>query len=295
MEASDIKKDHTKSLNLLSGLTGHKHVKLVHRGNAAILCALFITKKINPKPFVLIPDQGGWISFKTYPKMLGFDIRTVKTNRGVIDLIDLEKKAESGAAFIVTSFAGYFAEQPMKYISTICRRYGCLLIEDASGALGDAELCDGDYSDIIVGSFGKWKPINIEYGGFISVGKKEYFTEANEIFSTTNHYPEYSQLLSKLGSAKQNLLKMVDRAEKVKQELSNKFPDLKIIHRDLRGVNVIIRYLNNSEKDMVKAYCENNKFEFVECPNYIRLDEDAISIELKRNEIVEKRGDVNSS
>ena len=283
-ELLKIAENHGKVVQIISELTKHKHVRLVHRGNAAIFCALFIAKKINPKPFILIPDQGGWISFKTYPKMLGFEIRKVKTNRGLIDLIDLEKKAESGAALLVTSFAGYFAEQPMSYISKICRRYKCLLIEDASGALGDDDLCDGDYSDIIVGSFGKWKPINVEYGGLITAGKKSYFDAAREIFSTTNHYPKYDVLLDKLKNAKKRVKDMIKRADDVKKELDKLHPYLKVIHKDLRGLNVVLRYMNNAEKEAIETYCEEKGFDYVECPQYIRLEEDAISIELKRDD-----------
>ena len=275
--------DHQKVIKLLADITKHKHVRLVQRGNAAIFCALIIAKKTNPKPFILIPDQGGWISFNTYPKLLGFDIRTVKTNRGLIDLIDLEKKAESGAALLVTSFAGYFAEQPMKYISKICRRYGCLLIEDASGAVGDEDLCDGDYSDIIVGSFGRWKPINVEYGGFITAAKKEYFDVAREVFSTTNHYPKYDVLIEKLKNANVRVKSMLKAADKVKDDLAKRFPELKIIHKDLRGLNIVIRHMNEAEKDEIQEYCDEKDYDYLECPQYTRLDEDAISIELKRD------------
>ena len=281
-ELQRINQEKHEVVELLSGLTKHKHVRLVQRGNAAILCALYIAKRINAKPFILIPDQGGWISFKTYPKMLGFETKTVKTNRGLIDLIDLEKKAESGAALLVTSFAGYFAEQPMKYISNICRKHNCLLIEDASGAVGDEELCDGYYSDIIVASFGRWKPINAEYGGFISVDKQDYFDSAKEIFSTTNHFPKFDVLLEKLKNAKERIKKMIKAAEKLKQEIKRLDPELKILHEDLRGLNVVVRYMSGAEKDEIIEYCDKKMLDYVECPTYTRLEEDAISIELKR-------------
>jgi dTDP-4-amino-4,6-dideoxygalactose transaminase len=283
LNSADNDKGKQKAVELLSKYTRHRHVKLVHRGNAAILCALYIAKKVNPKPFILVPDQGGWISFRTYPQMLGFEVKTVQTNRGIIDLIDLEKKAESGAALLVTSFAGYFAEQPMKYISGICRKHGCLVIEDASGAVGDEVLCDGRLSDMVVGSFGKWKPINVEYGGFVSVADKSYFEDANEIFSSTNFYPKYDVLLDKLGSAPKRLKEMLKQAEDTKKELSARMPDIKIIHSELRGLNVVVRHQSENEKKVVIDYCKAKCYEYVECPQYIRLEEPAISIELKRN------------
>ena len=269
-----------EAVEMIKELTRHKHARLVHRGNAAIFTALCIAKKMNPKPFILIPDQGGWISFQTYPRILGFDIRKVKTNRGLIDLIDLEKKAESGAAFLATSFAGYFAEQPMKYISRICKKNNCLLIEDASGALGDDELCDGHYSDIIAGSFGRWKPINVGYGGFISTSG-DWFEKANEAFSMTNHYPVYDELVERLHGAKERIKKMIELSNTVKKELSDE-KQLKIVHQDLRGLNVMVLTPDEKAKEEAEEYCKRKGYEYVQCPNYTRLDEAAISIELKR-------------
>jgi hypothetical protein len=271
-----------KIIELLSHYTKHRHVKLVQRGNAAIFCALYIARVKNPKPFILIPDMGGWLSYKTYPKMLGFDIKFVKTNRGLIDLIDLEKKAGSGAALIINSFAGYFAEQPLRYISNICRRNDCLLIEDASGSLGDVELCNGEFSDIIIGSFGKWKAVDSGYGGFISVSKKEFFDDSKNIFSVMTFYPDYNLLLEKLKKAGSRVSSLVARAAKAKEDISKKLPNIKIIHKDVRGINVVVRYSDEKEKKEIIDYCESNKFEFVICPNYSRIEETAISIELKR-------------
>lgn len=267
----------------LKKYTGHKYVKIVHRGNAAIFAALAIAKKVNPKSFLLMPDQGGWISYQTYPKLLGFDIKTVNTNRGLIDLVDLENKAETGAAFIVSSFAGYFAEQSMKYIHNICKEKGCLLIEDASGAIGDDILCDGKRADIIVGSFNNWKVVDVGYGGFISTNDDTLFDAGKEVaFSITNHYPEYTLLLEKLKNAPEKIKKMIALAETVKKELLELNPTFKIIHSDLRGLNVVVRYMDENEKEQLIAYCDTKKYDYVECPKYIRLEEDAISIELKR-------------
>jgi hypothetical protein len=268
-----------KIITLLKEYTRHKTVKLVHRGNAAIFTALHITKKVNPKPFILIPDQGGWISYKTYPKMLQFDIRTVHTNRGVIDLMDLERKAEGGAAFILTSFAGYFAEQSIHYIYEICKKNNCLLIEDASGSIGDKELCDGGYCDMIVGSFGKWKIADAGYGGFIS-GSKELLEEGKEAFSMTNFASEHELLLEKLENAPKRLRQLLELQAQVKEELAER--ELKVVHPELRGLNVAVRFTSDEEKERIIEYCEEKGFEHVECPNYTRLEEEAISIELKR-------------
>jgi hypothetical protein len=170
----------------------------------------------------------------------------------------------------------------MKKISEVCRKKDCLLIEDASGAVCDTMLCDGDKSDIIVASFGRWKPVNAGYGGFISAAKKEWIDNAGDAFSMTNHYPAYDALLAKLEKAPERTKEMLARAERCKEELAAKLPSVEVVHKTLRGLNVIAKYKNEKEKKDIIKYCEDNSHERVECPQYIRLEEKAISVELKR-------------
>lgn len=273
-------KKYLKILDLIKEYTGHTIVKLLSRGNAAIFSALVIAKKNNPKPFLLIPDQGGWISFQKYPQMLGFELRTIKTNRGIIDLIDLEEKASSGSALLLTSFAGYFAEQPLSYISNICKKNKCLIIEDASGAISDSILCNSEFSDIIIGSFGKWKPVNNNYGGFLALSNKEMLEKAKDIFSADKFYPFYDKLLVNLSKVPDRITKNLELQSKVKKDLLEL--NLKVLHPDKRGLNVVVKPFNSDDREKILSYCKKNNYEYVECPKYIRVEEDAISIELKR-------------
>ncbi|MBL7101068.1 MAG: DegT/DnrJ/EryC1/StrS family aminotransferase [Nanoarchaeota archaeon] len=262
-------------LDKLKEFTGHNHIRITDRGNSAIFVAMAMAKKINPKPFLLIPDQGGWISFKTYPRLLGFDIKEIQTDKGILNLKTLEEGTKNASALIMTSFAGYFAEQPLKKISRICKKNDCLLIEDASGALGDKTLCDGSLSDIIVGSFGRWKPVNLGYGGFISVRNREFLEQAKEPFSLIKvHNNIYESLLPLLNRNKvEELLKL---QEKVKKELK----DIKVFHKYKRGLNVVTEYSTE-----VLKYCSKKNYPYILCPTYIRLNEKAVSIELKRLEL----------
>ncbi len=264
-----------KVLDKLKEFTKHNNVRITNRCNASIFIAMSIAKKVNYKPFMLIPDQGGWISFKTYPRMLGFDVKEVPTNRGILNLKSLEEGTKNASALIMTSFAGYFAEQPLKEISEICKKNGCLLIEDASGALGDKTLCDGNVSDMIVGSFGRWKPVNLGYGGFISVRDKEFFEQASEPFSLVKvHNSIYDDLMPLLNNSR--IEKLLKLQEKVKKELKG----VEIFHKDKRGLNVVTEY----DQD-VFDYCQKKNYPYVLCPSYARVNEKAISIELKRLEL----------
>jgi hypothetical protein len=261
-----------KVIETLKKYTRHDHVRLVDRGNSAIFLAMYIAKKMNPKKYILIPDQGGWLSYRTYPKIMGHPIREVPTDRGIIKLDKLKKYAKKGSAFIVSSYAGYFAEQPMEEIAKICHEKKCLVIEDACGSVGDNKLCNGQISDMIVGSFGRWKPMNLGYGGFISTSKREYFDNAKEPFSLFKvHNSIYTELLPFMNTRR--MYKIMKLAEKVKKDLAK----YEIFHKDRRGLNVVTEY-----KDEIIRYCEEKKYPYVLCPTYIRVNEKAISIELKR-------------
>ena len=47
-----------------------------------------------------------------------------------------------------------------------------MLINDVAGRIGTKEAKVGD---ILLGSFGRWKPLNVESGGFLATDNKEYY------------------------------------------------------------------------------------------------------------------------
>lgn len=244
-------------------LTGKKYVKIVPSGNYAIYSVLYAIKdKVN---VLFIPDQGGWMTYDQYAKRLKINFKKLKTDFGVLE--DL-RQIKTGA-LLITSFAGYYAEQPMNKIKQECVKKNCILIEDASGSLGDKIL--GKVGDIIVGSFGKWKVVEAGEGGFIATDNRRIFNKVNEL----KQFEVGEELYSKINEAlkKNKLKKLLSLAKKVKKDLKN-YP---IFHRDKRGVNVIAEY----NEDIIK-YCKKNEYEFVVCPKRIRIRTYAISIELKR-------------
>ena len=255
-------------------LTKHDNVHFTDRGNSAIFMALSIAKQINNKPKILIPDQGGWYSYKRYPKYFGLEIVEVKTDYGVIDLKDLKKKIkkEDVCCFIFSSFAGYFAEQPLRKMKTICKKKSCLIIEDSCGSIGDTKLCNGKYADMTVGSFGNWKPISYGYGGWISVREKRWFDNAREVMSMCKVHERFYRDIMKF-IRKNKFKKLIKLNKIVKDDLK----DFDIIHRDKRGLNVVVKF-----DPKVTEYCKEKGFQHILCPNYIRVNEMAISIELKR-------------
>lgn len=251
-------------------------VKFLPSGDAAVFAAFYLAKKMNPKAFMLIPDQGGWMSYETYPRILGFDIKKIKTDSGVADLINLDENSEKGAAFIFTNPAGYFAEQPLLQIYDVCKEK-CICILDASGCIGDAYLCNGNNADIVIGSFGKWKPVNLGYGGFIAA-KENIFAKHADFFRMFKANIDYEKLHEKLLKVEERLEFFYKKCEEIKKDLSG----FDIVHHGKKGINVVVRFKDDEEKEKIIKYCEDNGYEYTICPRYIRVEDDAVSIEVKR-------------
>ena len=155
----------------LTGMTNHKFSKLLSSGNAAIFTAMNAIDGA-----IMIPDQGAWNGFKQIARFLNKDLIIVKTDNGLIKQEHLAEALNSSSnmgALFLTSFAAYTAEQDISEISDFLHEKDIMLVEDASGAIGDDTLADGKYSDIIIGSTGSPKIVNVEDGGFITTSNEE--------------------------------------------------------------------------------------------------------------------------
>lgn len=269
-----------KVINELKKLSGHEYIELTSRGNTAIFAALYCVRKLNlERKDVLVQAQGGWLTYLKYPKMLERNVVMVKTDHGIIDLKELKKKSKNALALLYQQPAGYFAEQPAKEIYDICKKNDCFVVLDISGSIGDSVL--GSYCDISVCSFGRWKPVNLKYGGFLSAKKEEYFEKPKEIFNTTSFDENYLEpLFKKL----KNLKKRYEFFYKINKKIKNELKNFDIIHKDKKGINVVVKFKNEAEKEKIINYCKTNNLEYTLCPRYIRVIENAVSIEVKRLE-----------
>lgn len=282
----------------LVDIVNHKFAKLVNSGNSAILSAM---NSIDGA--ILIPDQGAWNGFKQIANFLKKDLITVKTNQGLIDLdylnesiisssndnmIDLDDENNKSALFL-TSFAAYTAEQNIKEISDFVHENNMILVEDASGAIGDWEnkLANGNYSDIIIGSTGSPKIVNVEDGGFITTNDNSLF-DKSKLLLKTNKASNITAcgIYNELDFAQENLEKSIDSCLYLKEKIKNE-TDFEVFHKDKRGINVIIK------TDDPKSLSYKLRQEFVldshgmitKCPNYNRLKEKAVALEIKNLDI----------
>lgn len=255
-------------------LTTKEHVKMTSSGNNSIFIALSaITGDI------IIPDQGGWHGFKQIAKFLDRNIVTLKTDAGLIntDYLD-EIEISEGSALIFTSFAGYTAEQDIKSIVGYCKDNSITTIEDASAGIGDSENILGCRSDIILASTGSPKIINVGSGGFIA-------TDDDDVFSRTSLPQKLSKTTeiicsgidNEIDNVSKNLQVSLNATEHVKKHIPN------TLHADKRGINVIIPHENSKSIcwDLKKTLTTDKSGIITTCPNYNRVKQKAICIEIK--------------
>jgi len=262
---------------ILTGLqkrTQHSFVAITTRGDAAIKAALAILPKDKT---LLIPQEGGWLSYHKIPLEKKIPFLEVCCVDAKIDLQDLQQKliSTSCSAFLYQNPGGYFAQQPMKEIYQLCHKYHCLVILDASGSIGTA-LCNGNFADIIVGSFGEWKLVEAGKGGFISCKNVEIFNS----LSLTELDDEPALI-----AIKDNLAILDQRINFLKQQRARVINDLdnfSLLYPNDLGFVVVVTFSSAQEKEKIINYCQKKGLEWTECPRYIRVQRLAISIEIKR-------------
>lgn len=274
-------------LALIREYTRHNNIFLTSRGNAAIWVALKTVSLLSNRKTVLVPDQGGWLAYLKYPKKIGFEIEKVKTDYGIIDLTDLEQKSKNAAALIYENPAGYCAEQPFHEIYDICKRNGCFVIMDISGCISDEIMYNSDSADFFVCSFGRWKVVNSGYGGIISVRDNKQIGALKSVIDKerADNMKVYAfdeknkeKVLECLKRTPERLRNLYKEIGKVKYELDG----FDVFHKDKMGIVVVVKYENEDIKQQLIDYCNRNGYEYTECPRYIRMNENAISVEVKR-------------
>lgn len=244
----------------LGKLTGKNLVFFTRRGNDSIRLALTECRQLG-KSLVLLQDQGGWITYSQYIRRLKLQEVRLKTLGGILDSEELS--GYSNCILLINSMPGYHALQPMERIASMCLKNKIILVNDATGSIGTKQALVGD---IILGSFGKNKPLDIGGGGFIAC---EWLNAVSE--------PELDFEILK--SRIHHLGEKIACYEAVRKKIVNELSHYDIMHG--AGINVIVRFKNSAEKEMLEEYCKKNSFKYTLCPRYIRVLEDAVCIEVK--------------
>ena len=264
--AEEIKKQ-------LIDLSGCSNIKLVKSGNKAILYALRIAKRLG-KTKVFIQDQGGWITYYQYSMRLNLEVIKLKTDCGLIDKHELASRLDDTSVLLINSMPGYLALENMDDIAAICSENKSMMINDISGSIGTD---NAKFGDIVVCSFGKDKPINYGGGGFIGVKNNDYF----DIIVMQEIRPG-AGFAERIKSLNNRLTEISAIREQLLAGLINLGFQEKLIHPSMHGINIAVEFADETEKERVINYCNKNNIEYTICPRYIRVECDAVSIEVKR-------------
>ncbi|MBW2991213.1 hypothetical protein KY348_05930 [Candidatus Woesearchaeota archaeon] len=256
--------------SILKDLTGKKFILFVKRGNTAIRLALKLVKRLGYKK-VLMQDQGGWLTYKSSCKKEKLEPVELGTHYGMIRYTTI--KYYSDCALLMNSMPGYHALQTMKLFEKVCKEQKIFLINDATGSIGTPQAETGD---VIFGSLGDDKPINLGHGGFIATDKYEHLKFLQE------NNPEYKIDFELLLKRLNNLNKRLNYYRLTRNKILDDLKDYDIIHSNRQGINVIVRYYTERERERLINYCNNEKLEYTICPRAIRVKERAVCIEVKR-------------
>jgi hypothetical protein len=242
----------------LSKLTGKKQVYITRRGNVSIREAL---RQCKSKGYseLFIQDQGGWITYRQFADKLKLKLHEIKTNYGLVDGSFKE------CILLINTMPAYAYLQDVSKIKT----EKCMIINDATGSIGNPQ---GKWGDIILGSFGEDKPIELKKAGFIAA---DFDIDIEEEKLTAEEQEKLLEEISKLG---EKIWQFTDIQSSIKKDLK----DYNIIHPEGKGINVIIKSNKKEEKEKIIEYCNKKGYEYTECPRYIRIIEEGISIEVKR-------------
>ena len=83
-----------------------------------------------------------------------------------------------------------------------------------------------------------------------------------------------------IDSLGERLLRWKTLTKKTKEELAKK--GFNILNKEEEGINVLVRFSGEEEKERLINYCKEKGIEYTECPRYIRTLEKALSLEIKR-------------
>ncbi len=263
-------------LNEIKALTKHDYADLTSRGNASILIALLISNKST----VLIPQEGGWISYESLATALGKKVIKIKTNDAMIDMNDLKKHLNKDTVLLYHSLAGYFAPQDIKEIYNQAEKNNTLVILDSSASIG-TKYCHGNYADIIVGSFSKWKIVDANAAGFISFTNNELYQKAKPLLKATTFTGTTDLILKRLLNIKNRIDMLTGIRDQTIADLEHQ--GFEIIGKEHPiGFVVLVKFKNEIEKLNIQTYCTKHNLEYTICPREIRVMQEAISIEVKR-------------
>ncbi|MGV8169152.1 MAG: DegT/DnrJ/EryC1/StrS family aminotransferase [Candidatus Nanoarchaeia archaeon] len=262
----------------LKELVNKKELYFTLRCNKSIELAFQIAMvELEGSPKTLfIQKQGGWITYPNYAKKYKMNLVRLDNPEGKIK--EIKSDVEGNAVLIMHSLPGYSYEEDMNKISKLCAQKDVFLINDCCGSIGAGAA---KFGDISVCSFGEAKPLSAGGGGFIaadsfSASQRELLRSAEKDAAAKIDFIRLKQAIDGL---QERLLRWKKKKKESEQKLKKE--NFKILNAG-QGINVLVPFNAESEKERLIKFCVDENLEYVECPRYMRTLERALSIEIKR-------------
>lgn len=271
-------------------LVNKKKIYFTRRCNKSIELALDASLKGNnmqdcEKKVILIQEEGGWITYSKYARKHKLDILKLKMNKGKLikdHLVKALHQYKGNSILIMHSLPGYSYDEKMDEIYVLVKESGATLINDCCGSIGTDSAKIGD---IIVCSFGEDKPLSAGGGGFIAAD--DFTSSYNSIVSELSNEEkkaaekiDFQKLDMTISFLQERRSGWKSITEKTKKELMSK--GFNVLNIESEGINVLVNFSDEEEKERLINYCKDKGIEYTECPRYIRTLEKALSLEIKR-------------
>jgi hypothetical protein len=276
----------------LTSLTSKRNILLVDTGTTALGEIMQLALKLG-KEKILVQDQGARSTYEQVARKYGLLTVPLRTDYGLTDLEHLEQKADGKSMYIVNSLPGFYAEENMSKVVSVCTKKHCLVITDITGTIGTKK---GTYGDILFTSFNQYEPIDVGKGGALFFGEHlplhaeiipgtekllRHFFPVPEYFEHVNEHKFNDTQLKNVLEHVKNVKSRQKKLRKSHWSIKKDLKDHSILHPKRGGINVIVSYQNDEEKNTIIKYCEGHTFVYALCPRPSRVDAQAISIEVR--------------
>ena len=247
----------------LKSLVKKKNILFTVSCDEALIISAKILLGASKNKLILTQDAGGWLSYPKIAKKQDVPIIYIKTSKGKLSLSELKK--HKNCVLIMHSLPGYCYEEDMEAIQKICKSNNIKLLNDACGSIGTKSATMGD---IICCSFGKWKTLRAGEGGFLATNHEISGENANLDFL-------------KINKAIDGMEKRIEAWNKISSMVKKEMKEY-VLNKGNQGINVLLKFKNDDERERLINFCKNKKLEYTICPRYIRSNENAVCVEIKK-------------
>lgn len=263
----------------LSLITRKNHIFFMDKCRDAAELIMHYSKNHGFKNLV-IQEEGGWYTYEKSAQKLGLNVLMAPMSKGV--LIKDEFPFKDDSLIILNTNPGYAYVEPLSFYDDF-KKINTIVVNDIVSSIGDDISLKGD---ILIGSFGRAKPLTISSGGaFVACDDLNLFEELLKL--KKSFYPDagdqinFDELLLALDNVKNKKKKWIDYSNNIKKILTQK--GFTILNPN-DSINIFVKTSNDERENLIN-FCVEHNLDYVICPKYIRTMQEAISIEIKKKDL----------